>query len=53
MVTPKRRQGCIPTNKGENQMELMIGAAGAMTMMLVSLAFQKASYKKVTVTVQK
>lgn len=34
-------------------MELMIGAAGAMTMLMVSLAFQRASYKKVKVTVQK
>jgi hypothetical protein len=34
-------------------MELMIGAAGAMTMLAVSLALQQASYKKVTVTVQK
>jgi hypothetical protein len=34
-------------------MELMIGAAGAMTMMVMSLALQRASYKKVTVKVKK
>ncbi len=34
-------------------MELMIGAAGAMSMMVVSLAFQRASYRKVKVTVSK
>ena len=30
-----------------------IGAAGAMSMLVVSLAFQRASYKKVLVTVKK
>jgi len=34
-------------------MGLMIGAAGAITMMAVSLAFQRVSYKKVTLTVRK
>ena len=34
-------------------MELMIVLAGAMSMMVVSLAFQRASYKKATVTIQK
>jgi len=54
MVTLEQRQGCKLTNKkGANQMELMIGAAGAMSMMVVSLAFQRASYKKVKVIVQK
>lgn len=31
------------------QMELMIVAIGLVSMMVVSLAFQRASYKKVTV----
>jgi hypothetical protein len=34
-------------------MGLLIGAASAMTMLVVSLAFQRASLKKVKVTVQK
>lgn len=34
-------------------MEMMIVMAGAMSMMVVSLAFQRASYKKATVTVRK
>ncbi len=54
MVTLERRQGCKRTNrKGVTQMGLMIGAAGAITMMAVSLAFQRVSYKKVTLTVRK
>ena len=32
-------------------MELMIAAIGLVSMMVVSLAFQRASYKKVAVTV--
>jgi hypothetical protein len=54
MVTLERRQGCKRTNKkGVTQMGLLIGAAGAITMMAVSLAFQRVSYNKVTVTVRK
>lgn len=34
-------------------MELILAAGAAMTMMVVSLAFQRASYKKVMVTVKK
>jgi hypothetical protein len=54
MVTLKRQHGSKTNqHKRSDQMELMIGAAGAMTMMVVSLAFQRASYKRVKVTVQK
>lgn len=34
-------------------MEMMIGAAGLMSMMAMSLVFQKASYKKIEVKVKK
>lgn len=34
-------------------MELMIGTAGLMSMMMVSLAFQRVSYKKVEVKIKK
>jgi hypothetical protein len=47
-VTSKQT-GSRPTNKGVNQMELMIVSAGAMSMMAVSLVFQKVAFKKVTV----
>lgn len=34
-------------------MEMMIGTAGLMSMMLVSLAFQRVSFKKIEVSVTK
>ncbi len=34
-------------------MELMIGAAGLISMMAMSLVFQKASYKRIEVKVSK
>lgn len=48
MVTLKVAGGQTEA-KRSLQMELMIVAIGLVSMMVVSLAFQRASYKKVTV----
>lgn len=52
MVTLKEAEGRI-NQQGVYQMEMMIAAVGLMSMMIASLAFGRASYKKVAVTIQK
>ena len=52
MVTLKK-VGCRTNQQGVYQMEMMIAGVGLVSMMIFSLAFSRASYKKVAITVQK